>query len=227
MNNYTGTDNLEVMTEAVNYNKFLLSLIYREARIEDNIIDFGAGLATFAKMLAQNGYRVHCIEPDENEAVLISGSGLPVSSSLTEIADASVDFLYSFNVLEHIQADQVALQLFYRKMKPGSRLLIYVPAFRILFSSMDRKVGHYRRYSRSELVSKVGLAGFQVTQSRYVDCAGFFATLLYKMIGSKSGAINRSSVIFYDRFVFPISLVGDVVFGGIFGKNLLLIARRT
>ena len=39
---------------------------------------------------------------------------------------------------------------------------------------MDRKVGHYRRYSRSVLVRALHQAGFQIDDARYVDCIGFF-----------------------------------------------------
>jgi 2-polyprenyl-3-methyl-5-hydroxy-6-metoxy-1,4-benzoquinol methylase len=96
---YSGTDNLEVMAEAVNYNKFLLTLIFSYAKRGDRIVDFGAGIGTFARELAQNGYRVHCIEPDTRQAQVITAAGLSVSASLEEVEDESVDYLYSLNVL--------------------------------------------------------------------------------------------------------------------------------
>lgn len=58
-------------------------------------------------------------------------------------------------------------------------MLIYAPAFPILFSSMDRKVGHLRRYRRkepSELLEKVEI---RVNADSYVDSLGFAATLVF------------------------------------------------
>src|SRR5689334_21663708 len=101
----------------------------------------------------------------------------------------------------------------HRKLKKGGRLLVYVPAFQILFSSMDRKVGHVRRYTRQDLAEKVTAAGFRVVDNSYVDSIGFFVTLLYKLIGSDSGDINRKALIIYDRVLFPLSRLLDRVFG--------------
>ena len=49
---YTGTDNLEAMKEAVNYNRFLAALVAGEARPGERLLDFGAGVGTFAHALA-------------------------------------------------------------------------------------------------------------------------------------------------------------------------------
>jgi len=40
---YTGIDNLEVMTEARNYNSWLVQLILEHARPGAEVVDFGAG----------------------------------------------------------------------------------------------------------------------------------------------------------------------------------------
>jgi len=53
------------MVEAVNYNAFLVSLIRGEACAGEAIVDFGAGIGTFAKALAMDGHSVRCIEPEE------------------------------------------------------------------------------------------------------------------------------------------------------------------
>ena len=99
----------------------------------------------------QNGYRVHCIEPDKRHASSLANAGLPVATTLEEIKDCSCDYIYSLNVLEHIEDDVMALRQWYQKLKPGGRILVYVPAFQLLYSSMDRKVGHFRRYTRRAL----------------------------------------------------------------------------
>lgn len=226
MSNYTGTDNLEMMAAAVHYNQYLLSLVRSQAQANDRILDFGAGIGAFAEALAYDGYRVHCIEPDAKQAAIIAAAGLSVSETLEGLANGSIDYLYSLNVLEHIEDDVATLRQWYQKLKPGGRILVYVPAFQMLYSSMDSKVGHFRRYTRRELTDKVSVAGFAVMVARYVDCAGFLASLLYKVAGNDSGDINRRALVAYDRFVFPLSCVGDSVFSRLFGKNIFLTATR-
>ena len=138
----------------------------------------------------------------------------------------SADFIYTLNVLEHIENDHLVLLQLFATLKPGGRLLVYVPAFAILYTSMDRKVGHYRRYSRQSLVGALRQAGFQVDDARYVDCMGFLATLLYRLVDNKEGDINPSALRLYDRVAFPVSRALDRNFSRLFGKNLLVYARR-
>lgn len=234
MNQYTGTDNLEVMEEAVNYCGFLIDLIERELNVtglrarqpQGLCVDFGAGIGTFAKEITRRGGNVQCVETDAAQMALMQQQGFVVHASLAAYDDDSIDFVYTFNVMEHIDEDRACFEQMHRKLKKGGRLLVYVPAFQILFSSMDRKVGHVRRYTRQELAEKVTAAGFRVIDNSYVDSIGFFVTLLYKLIGSESGDINRKALIIYDRVLFPLSRLLDRMFGRLLGKNVFLVAEK-
>ena len=78
--------------------------------------------------------------------------------------------VYTSNVLEHIENDTDTLVSIKKKMLPGALLVIYVPALPFLFSEMDAKVGHYRRYTKKELLEKVSQAGFGIRDCYYNDC---------------------------------------------------------
>jgi SAM-dependent methyltransferase len=223
---YGGTGNLEVMQEAFNYNAFLLDLIRRHTPESASVLDFGAGSGTFATPLHRQGFNITCVEPDAGLGGLLQRNGLEVATGLDDLEPASFDFIYSLNVLEHIEDDDAALRALHVVLKPGGRLLIYVPAFQLLFTSMDRKVGHFRRYRKADLVRQIRAAGYIIDTSRYVDSVGFAATLAFRAIGNSSGELNRSQIRWYDRFVLPVSLALDRVFAPFFGKNLLVVARR-
>ena len=226
MKHYSGTDNLEVMAEAANYNNFLLALIRENIKKGDRILDIGAGIGTFGIPLTKEGYLVRCVEPDESQAALIAAAGLPVSRSVSDIEDDSLDFSYAMNVLEHIKDDTGALRTWLTKLRVGGRMLVYVPAFDLLYSSMDKKVGHHRRYSLGTLSNRATDAGFAIETIRYVDSLGFFAALMYKVLGNESGDINKGALIIYDRFVFPLSRLLDRLFDRQLGKNVALVAVR-
>lgn len=226
MNAYTGSDNLEVMAAAVNYNNFLLTLILDHVRPGIKVLDIGAGIGTFAMRLNSAGYDVLCFEPDSKQSEIIKSNGLPVMRSLDEIETASLDFIYSLNVLEHIEDDLGALRRWYSLLKPGGRMLVYVPAFQLLYSSMDKKVGHFRRYNKNELIEKSTTAGFKVVSAEYADSIGFFASIAYKFLNNGSGDINPRSLMFYDHYLFPLSEVLDLVMHPVIGKNVFLIVER-
>ena len=226
MNGYTGIDNLEIMAEAVNYNRFLSMLIRKQITPGMRVLDIGAGIGTFAKMLHEEGYKVTCFEPDAKQAEHIRSIGLDSVQALETLAPASFDFIYSLNVLEHIEDDKVASVQWLRLLVPDGRLLIYVPAFQLLYSSMDKKVGHFRRYTKRSLSEMTNGTGGHVVVSRYVDSFGFLASLLYKYGNDGTGSLNRYVLNIYDKFVFPVSRVIDVITGGLIGKNVYIIAGR-
>lgn len=223
---YAGCDNLEVMEEAVNYNRYLLHTITRQIRPGDRVLDFGAGAGTFARPLAERGIALRCVEPDDGLRQRLRQSGLDAAADLAEIADASIDVIYTLNVLEHIADDRATAAALAARLAPGGRLIVYVPAFPILFSAMDRKVGHHRRYRRQGLRRLLTEAGLAVERIGYVDCLGFAAALLYRVVGDGGGEINRTALVAYDRFVFPVSRALDGLFHPWLGKNLLARARK-
>lgn len=222
---YSGIENLEVMQEAVNYNRFLLNTVRSRAPAAGRILDFGAGSGQFAVPLSQLGFDVTALEPDHRLRSRIGSQGVRAVAGPDEVANASIDYIYTLNVLEHIPDDVAALRQLRAKLKPGGTLLIYVPAFPVLYTSMDAKVGHVRRYTRQTLTAAVVSAGFTIDDVGYVDSLGFFAALLFKAVGSKDGTVSLRALKLYDRLAFPVSVAVDALARRWFGKNLLLIAR--
>lgn len=224
---YSGIPNLEVMSEAKKYNQYLLEQVLRFAALTPGqVLDFGAGSGQFAAPVQKLGLKITALEPDAHLRELLAAERLNVVSDIEHVPDETYSYIYSLNVLEHIEEDSRILALLHSKLEPNGGLLIYVPAFPILFTKMDANVGHVRRYTRRELATKVANAGFRIHHLSYVDCLGFAATLAFKIFGDSSGKLDTRMLKLYDRFVFPLSRALDHVFGRLLGKNLLLYARK-
>ena len=219
---------MEVMKNAKNYNSFLLNIIVGNVLDAYNVIDFGAGSGTFSieVMRCLPSLKLTCVEPDSELRHHLRTAGLKAVDSLERITINSNNYAYSLNVLEHIENDLGALKSLYSVLEPGGMLFLYVPAFAILWSSMDTQVGHLRRYRISDLRDKCECAGFKIEYAKYSDSIGYFASLWLRMFGGKSGKLNPSSVKFYDRFLFPLSRILDRVVDNWFGKNIILYARK-
>lgn len=223
---YTGVDNLEVMQEAVNYNRYLLDTVRKHAPPRARILDFGAGSGQFASPLKAQGLDITAIEPDQLLQQRLRAQGLHVVSGAQELPDGSFDYIYTLNVLEHIDDDAAALRSLHAKLAAKGKLLIYVPAFPVLYTSMDAKVGHVRRYTRDTLMTRVAAAGFQIERVAYADSIGFLATLAFKLSGNKGGNVSVGALKLYDRAFFPISRALDLFARRWIGKNLLLVATK-
>jgi SAM-dependent methyltransferase len=224
--NYTGRDNLEVMREARKYNKFLFHLICSVDFLDGVVVDFGAGNGIFAKEMWFSGYQVTCVESDQVLSDEIRRLGLRVLEDIDLVENRSVEYIYSLNVLEHIEDDFSVAQCWFENLRPGGRVLVYVPAFRWLMTSMDYKVGHFRRYTAATLCDIFERAGFLVEKKSYLDCIGVLATLFYKMFDNGGGEIDARMLRLYDKYLFPVSRLFDFLFSNFFGKNIFLIARK-
>jgi SAM-dependent methyltransferase len=74
------------------------------------------------------------------------------------------DVIGAFDVLEHIHEDEKVLSRMYRAARAGGGVILTVPQHPFLWSRQDEYACHVRRYTSSELRSKVERAGFTVTQ---------------------------------------------------------------
>ena len=148
--------------------------------------------------------------------------------SLDGVPDESVDFLYSSNVLEHIEDDAAVVREMARTLRPGGRVFLYLPAFCCLFSALDRKVGHFRRYDKSTLRRLFPTVEWKIVSLRYADSLGFAGTLWFKAFGKARAAYSLPPLLFYDRVVFPLSRILDwLCHGNLAGKNILLCAEKS
>ncbi len=212
------------------YNEYLVEKFIESSRYTSgkSVLDFGAGLGSLADLwLYHESMKPDCVEIDEDFQKELRNKGFIVYSDIGDVP-FKYDIVYSSNVLEHIEQDFDAISNFKRVMKSSSIAVVYVPALQFLFSDLDQKVGHYRRYSKSDLVAKFEGNGFEIISCDFVDSIGVIASLAIKFLGWRRvlniGSIR--SVKFYDRFIFPLSIFLDRLgMQKVMGKNLFLVAR--
>src|SRR5436190_5736758 len=117
------------------------------------------------------------------------------------------DTIVCLNVLEHIENDVVALKNMHSLLKPGGRLLLYVPANPRLYCEIDRGVGHFRRYVIDDLTDKMKQAGFRVSHSRHHNILGALGWWINgKVLGKKS--IGATDVNGFD-LLLPLAKLQD------------------
>jgi len=192
-------------------------------------MDFGAGTGTIAEIL-RDKYQliVDCIEVDSSLIDVLKGKKFRVFSDLENL-HCKYKYIYTSNVIEHIEDDLIVLKKLFEALEINGKLLIYVPAMPILFSSFDYRVGHFRRYQKKKLIKIVKEAGFSIEKCVYSDCIGFLAALMFKLKSKllKNSDISQRNLIFYDKIVYPVSKTLDSLgLEYIIGKNLLLVAKK-
>lgn len=189
------------------------------------VVDHGAGLGTLALLLRERGVAPVCVENEPAHMAHLREEGFRVVGSTAELPDASVDFFYSLSVLEHIDDDAAELRAMRAKLTPTGRVFLYVPAFMFLYSTMDKRVGHRRRYDRAGLSALAERTGFAVAWSSYSDSLGGVLSVVYKWMNNPKGEINPRYLRWFDRFVYPPSLWLDRWTRKWFGKNVMAVLK--
>jgi SAM-dependent methyltransferase len=139
-----------------------------------SILEVGAGQGAVGVRLARS-YRYVGVEPDHTSFAVaerrLDGRGTVLLGDVSAVPPQErFDLVCAFEVLEHISDDAGALGEWRSRLRPGGRLLISVPAHARRFGAADRRVGHFRRYDRGDLVRVLDAAGFGSWQ---VACYGF------------------------------------------------------
>jgi len=229
---YEGRD-LEALASLHQYQDWMMKFFRPYLRGDG--LEVGAGLGNIAVHLTPFLSSLELVEPSTNlirplAARFESVDNVTVTHKLFEefvsgTADKKFDCVVMVNVLEHIEDDQQALMECYRILRPGGHLLIFVPALQVLFSKLDKMVGHFRRYERRDLEEKIKVAGFHRQECRFFDVVGIIPWWLLNTLGGATG-FNPALVQLYDRAVVPISRALESVINPPYGKNLIAISKR-
>lgn len=234
---YAGASDLENGEKfLINYNQHITNLIstsiykFKPKNLRDkNVLDFGSGRGNLASLLQdKTKVVIDCLEIDPMLASASKALGFKVFGNLNELRTKYAT-IYSSNVLEHIQDDIEILKQLHNAICEEGILVLYVPAYMTVFSELDTAVGHYRRYSKRELIKKLEIAGFEILKIQNVDSIGYFASLLIKVLGFKKrmNLGSPKSLILYDTYIFPISkLLDNLGFKKLVGKNIFCVAQR-
>lgn len=190
------------------------------------VLDFGCGIGTLSRIFERRtGIRPEGVEIDAGQLALYRDRGFAGHAALAD-ARADYELIFTSNVLEHIPDDRTSLRELHAHLAPGGLLLVYVPAFELLWTRMDDKVGHQRRYTRGGLQSRLQEAGFAVLSTRYCDSLGFLAALAFRLLDGGADEPSSAALRLYDRWVLPPSRLLDVVLHPLLGKNVLAVARK-
>jgi SAM-dependent methyltransferase len=140
---------------------------------------------------------------------------------IRDYADSAV----CLNVLEHIPDDVGAMRNIYASIAPGGRLVALVPANQWLYGSLDRHLGHCRRYERSELRRKMEEAGFEVETTFWMNAFGMIGWFTSARILKRQTIPFRQIRIF--ELMVPIArFVDGLATRLVGGLSLICIARR-
>lgn len=205
--------------------------------LRGRVLEVGAGAGTITRKLVERfpDMSIVALEPADNMfAQLEPYAALTrrVEARKETLADYGPEAAGSFdaalyvNVLEHIEDDEKEVHLAAGALRPGGAFLVFGPALERLYSLLDHKAGHYRRYSLERLRRLCDAAGLRVVSLHYFDVLGVVPYLVvYGWLHRTS--IGSSTVWGYDRLMVPLSRrIQRLLRHPPLGKNVVLVAVK-
>ena len=90
----------------------------------------------------------------------------------------------------------------FNKLNNSGKIIIFVPASKILFSEFDKQIGHFRRYDFKSL-KRILPTKSKIIEMKYIDSIGFFASLVNKLF-LKSNNPTLKQVLFWDVNIYKL-----------------------
>lgn len=225
-----GAETLKRMDTARFYNEEIFSLA--KPFLKGDILEVGCGIGSFTEKLISVG-NVTAIDIEKyyiSKTKKALGKRAHVGFGDIEkgkyFFDSSkrFDSIICLNVLEHIQNDTKTLQNIYSLLRKKGTVFLLTPAHPAFFGSLDKGLGHARRYTKSDVRAKFLKAGFKVKRVYYFNSFGGLGWFLNsKLLRRKILPRHQLKVfsivgripLFFEKFVKPP-----------FGLSVVIIASK-
>ena len=224
------------LPQAVEYHRWFYEL--SKPYLGERILDIGSGVGNHLPFFS--GRNLICLDASLSSVQQLEAQfgGIGREFIVGDACDAAVveklrskeiDTATCFNVLEHIENPESALNNVRRVLEPlAGHLILVVPAHEFLYGAMDHLAGHYRRFSKRQLCSLLRECGFEIVLSRYLNAVGavgwFINGRLLKPKSLSTPSLNTQLLLFSRLLVPGIRLLESKLHPP-FGQSLLVVAK--
>lgn len=220
---------LESMSQAQWYNQWTKN--HFERYLSGEILEIGCGIGNFSKYLSKYG---NLTAIDINEEYLKMAKKRIFGQAEVGFGDIErgeyffnnrkFNCVVCINVLEHIKDDVKAIRNIHKLLTPGGFLIILVPAHRFLYNSIDKSIGHFRRYEKREFEKILIDNGMEVLRIKSLNFLGIIGWFMAGKLFREKQVSEMKIKIF--NLVSPIFLLTENLFELPIGTSILTIARK-
>lgn len=226
-----GLETLERLRAARNYNRWVYSLC--RPHLGRRILELGSGLGSMTAFFLAHGEVLATDVEDARLVSLAAQQGNPRNLrtfrwDATQDPPAGVrsfrpDTVVAVNLLEHLPEDARVLARMVRLTAPGGRIILYVPALPGIYGSLDRELGHVRRYRQRDLLDLARASGLAIERLHYVNAAGTLGWWLNSRVLRRRHFSPRQ--IRLNDFVVPLLARAEAWLRPPFGMSLFFAGR--
>ncbi len=228
---HVGYDVLSTMDSMHNYNEWLWEQV--SPHVGQRVFEAGSGTGTMTKFLVGKE-RVVGSDFDRHYVSMLQGQYADRPNMRIEwadlagpdwpdVSDEHIDSIVCMNVLEHLPDDRYILRKFFDLLEPGGRVVLLIPADNRLYGTMDRALGHYRRYSSEPMSNMLRATGFKVESVRHLNPTGPIGWFVNGRL-LRRRIVPAGQAALYDKLFPVLKLAEDLHLP--FGLSLLAVGRK-
>jgi glycosyltransferase involved in cell wall biosynthesis len=213
-----------------------LSWLARKLRphVGDAVLEVGAGIGNLSGRLMGRRVLYVAAEKDPLHLHALRNRFLRTPNVVVQHIDPEVpkdlaglencfDTALCLNVLEYLDDPAGVVSLLRATLKPAGVLVVLVPQCPSLFGSLDRRLGHKRRYGSREARQLLEAEGFAVEKVYNFNKAGTPPWLAYsRLFGSRH--INKPVLKIFDKTVWMWRRIDRLMPWP--GLSLIIVARK-
>jgi glycosyltransferase involved in cell wall biosynthesis len=223
---------LDVLAATPRFNEWMASVV--APHLGKRVLEIGAGIGNLSALLSRGRkeYLATDLDAEHVERLEVRFASNPrigvmrLDAACAEGFEAiagRVDSVVCLNVLEHVEDDRAGFRNLYNVLEAGGLAVVLVPQDAGLYGTLDRVLGHCRRYSRPDLESRMREAGFElerVFEFNRVTRPGWFVN--GRVL--KRTSFGRLQLAVFDRLVWLWKrLEGVLPWGGV---SLIAVGRK-
>lgn len=206
-----------------------------EPYLGQRILEIGCGLGNFARYLVNRELYVGTeTSPQSVTHVCKLYAAYPnvqvfeadaTSDPFAAFACFDVDTVFSLNVFEHIEDHEAALRNAAHVLRPSGHLILVVPAHAWLYGTIDRAIGHYRRYDKQMMADLFQQVGLDTVTQKYINTLGALGWWANGRVRKQDTPPSGQLRLF--NLVVPAVKRLERALPVPFGISLLAVARKT
>lgn len=209
---------LYAMSLAPRFNQWMADLI--RPFLGNRILEIGAGIGNLTASFLP---RDHYVASDINQLHIETlqsrfGDNKRISVQKLDITkwedcsqlEGTLDTVICLNVLEHIENDKLALDNMFKTLQVGGKAIILVPHGQRFYGTIDKAVGHCKRYGKEELKQTLENSGFAVDTVFEFNRPGLIGWILNGLIFKKD-KLNKLQLKVYDSLVWSFRHIDPLI----------------
>lgn len=233
----TGFQTLKVISQAHLFNEWMYQTI--RPYLKGEILEIGSGIGNISKYAVRDRLLITLsdYEPAYCQYLKEHYGHAPTVREITSIDLQHTSFVevyktfhqrfdtvFLLNVIEHLQDDHKALEYCQYLLKPNGYLVVLAPAYQNLYCKMDKELGHYRRYTLSQMKQLLRRKNMVIVHQQYFNLLGIIGWFFFGKVKGQP-AIKSTEMNTYNKLV-PLAKFLDKLFRQKAGLSAISVAKK-